>query len=270
MGFRSGLGNSLFCPPHKVGSHGTAVLQSFVTKHFTTNRAALLGVGVGHSSLTKFADLLSLETGAGPSGVATKYHGSELRVETGGKLTYVALAANCAGAVNVAEAVAAMLLQRVLGMGSHVKYGGGSGKLSRAAAGAASGNFAVSGIGNIYSDSGLIGAMVVSEAAVAGKVVDAVASALRNITVTEEDVAAAKKNILVDVYAALENPATQVEDIGTQVLLAGDVIPVEKVAALISEVSTADVAAAAKRLSAAKFSLGATGNLSTVPYLDSL
>merc|ERR1739838_652218 len=65
--FRGGLGNSLYCPTHKVGSHGTAQLSQFVSKHFTTNRAALLGVGVSHSALTKFADLLHLDTGAGPS-----------------------------------------------------------------------------------------------------------------------------------------------------------------------------------------------------------
>jgi len=268
--FRSGLGNSLFCPPHKVGSHGTAVLQSFVTKHFTTNRAALLGVGVGHSSLTKFADLLSLETGAGPSGVATKYHGSELRVETGGKLTYVALAANCAGAVNVAECVAAMLLQRVLGMGSHIKYSSGQGKLAQAAAAAGSGNLSVASIGQMYSDAGLLGALVICEGASAGKVVGAVAAALRSVSVTDEEVEAAKKNMLSDAYTMLESPLNLIENIGSQVLLSGDVMPAEKIPELIAGLTTADVQAAAKKLSAAKFSMGAVGNLSTVPYVESL
>merc|ERR1711892_1228683 len=130
--FRGGLGNSLYCPTHKVGSHGTAQLSQFVSKHFTTNRAALLGVGVSHSALTKFADLLHLDTGAGPSATATKYSAGELRVETGGGLAYVALAANTAGVVNVADCMAALLLQRVLGMGASVKYGTGQGKLAQA------------------------------------------------------------------------------------------------------------------------------------------
>merc|ERR1712055_466083 len=73
--FRTGLGNSLYCAPHKVGSHGTAQLSQFVSKLFTTNRAALLGIGVSHSALTKYADLLHLETGAGPSGPTSKYVG---------------------------------------------------------------------------------------------------------------------------------------------------------------------------------------------------
>jgi len=267
--FRSGLGNSLYTAPHKVGSHSPASLQEFVTKHFTTNRAALVGVGMSHATLNKYSSLLGLESGAGPSSAST-YYGGEIRNETGGSLAYVTLAAQCAGAVNVADCVAAMLLQRVLGMGSHIKYSSGQGKLSNVVGSTTSANCAASAIGQIYSDNGLLGAMVVAEAGAAGKAVGAVASALRDCSVTEEEVAAAKKNILMDVYSALETPLNQIEDIGTQVLLAGDVIPVEKVVDLISDVTTADVQAAAKKLSTAKLSMASVGNLSTVPFLDSL
>ena len=182
--------------------------------------------------MLQFADLLHLDTGAGPSTTATKYSAGELRVETGGGLAYVALAADTAGVVNVADCMAALLLQRVLGMGASVKYGTGQGKLALAA-GASSGNGAVSGrcnfgtydsviivflaICQMYSDAGLLGAMVVCEAASAGKVVGAVAAALRSATVTEEEVAAAKKNMLADIYTLLEDPLQQVENMGAQV-----------------------------------------------------
>ena len=109
--FRSGLGNSLYCAPHKVGSHSTAALQTFVSKHFTSGRSALLGIGVNHASLAKFGELLNLEAGSGPADVASKYSGGEVRAETGGALAYVAIAGNCAGAVSVGDCVAAMLLQ---------------------------------------------------------------------------------------------------------------------------------------------------------------
>jgi len=188
----------------------------------------------------------------------------------GGGLAYVALAANCAGAVSVGECVAAMLLQRVLGMGGHVKYGAGQGKLVQAAGAATSGNHSVASLGQMYSDSGLLGAMVVAEAAAAGKVVAAVAQALRTVQVTEEEVAAAKKNMLADVYTMLEAPLNQIENMGSQILLSGEVMPPEKVPELIAGISTADVQAAAKKLSSAKLSMGAVGNLSTVPYIDSL
>jgi predicted Zn-dependent peptidase len=119
--------------------------------------------------------------------------------------------------VSVVDCVAAMLLQRALGMGSHVKYGGGQGKLAQVAAAASSANHSVSALGQMYSDAGLLGAMVICEAASAGKVVGAVAAALRSAKVTDEEVAAAKKNMLADVYTMLEAPLNQIENMGSQV-----------------------------------------------------
>lgn len=59
--------------------------------------------------------------------------------------------------------------------------------------------------------------MVVTEAASAGKVVGAVAAALRSAAVTDEEVAAAKKIMLADIYTLLEDPLQQVENMGAQV-----------------------------------------------------
>ena len=87
---------------------------------------------------------MELEGGAGPGAAASKYVGGEARLETGGGLACVALAANTSGAVSVAECMAALLLQRVLGMGASVKYGTGQGTLVQAA-GDTAGNAAVSG-----------------------------------------------------------------------------------------------------------------------------
>merc|ERR1711962_1581774 len=101
--FRSGLGNSLFSPEHKVGSHSTAVLQQFVSKHFTTGRTALVGVGVSHAALVKYAEMLSLEEGAGPSNVASKFYSGEERLETGGGLAFIALAAAAPGATSISS-----------------------------------------------------------------------------------------------------------------------------------------------------------------------
>jgi len=268
--FRSGLGNSLYCPAHLVGTHKTDALKQFVTKTFTAGRAAVVGVGIPHTTLTKHADMLSLEAGPGPSSVATKYSGGEVRQEVGGNLAYVAIAGEAAGAVHVKDAVASHLLQRILGSGSHIKRGNSMGKLAQAAAGASAAPHAVSAVSHMYSDGGLLGAMIVSDAASAGKVVEGVAAAIRSANVTDEEVAAAKKKLLVDIYSIYEESANRAEDIGAQILLAGDVVPDEKIPDLLSGVTTADVQAAADKLAGAKLSLAAVGNLSTVPYLDSL
>jgi len=268
--FRSGLGNSLYSAAHKAGSHGPAQLQQFITKNYTTGRTALVGVGVSHADLVKYGELLSLEEGAGSSSVASKFNSGEERLETGGDLAYVALAAAAPGATSVKEALACMLLQRVLGMGSQVKRGGSQGKLAKAAAAASASNHSVGAIGPMYSDAGLLGAMVVAEAGAAGKVVSAVAATLRSAAVTEAEVTAAKKNLIADVLSVQGSTASLIEDIGTQVLLAGDVIQSEKIPELVNGVSVADVQAAAKRLAGSKLAMGAVGNLSTMPYVDSL
>merc|ERR1712098_460041 len=189
------------------------------------------------------------------SNVATKFSAGELRSETGGGMAYVALGSQTGGAVNVAEAMSNLLLQRILGTGSNVKYGVGSGSLSQAVA-SAGGNAAASGICQMYSDAGLVGALIVS--------------ALRSASVTEQQVAGAKNQLLADVYTLLENPLDLVENMGVQALVSGDVMPVEKYPEIIKGISTADVQAAAKKLAGSKLALGAVGNLSSVPYLDSL
>ncbi len=51
--------------------------------------------------LLQFADLLNLEQGTGPSGTASKFSGGEVRLEKGGSLAYVALAAPVAGSTSV-------------------------------------------------------------------------------------------------------------------------------------------------------------------------
>ena len=98
----------------------------------------------------------------------------------------------------------------------------------------------------------------------------AVVSALRGASVTDDQVAGAKNQLLADVYTILEDPLQMVENMGMQLLVSGDVMPVEKYPEIIKAISTADVQAAAKKLAGSKLALGAVGNLATVPYLDSL
>merc|ERR1719410_186403 len=165
--------------------------------------------------------------------------------------------------------MANLLLQRILGSGSSVKYGSGSGALAQAAA-QAGGNAAASGICQMYSDAGLVGALIVSEAGSAGKAVSAVVSALRSVSVTEEQVAGAKNQLLADIYTLMEDPLQTVENMGVQLLVSGDVMSVDKYPDVIKGISTADVQAAAKKLAGSKLAMGAVGNLSMVPHLDSL
>ena len=69
----------------------------------------------------------------------------------------------------------------------------------------------------MYSDAGLLGGLVVSEAATAGKAVSAVVAALRSLSVSETQVAGAKKQLLADIYTLMEDPLQTVENMGVQV-----------------------------------------------------
>ena len=60
--------------------------------HFTTNRAAVVGVGVDHGELVCFAQNLPLDSGAGPAESAAKYYGGDVRIDTAGDLAHVAIA----------------------------------------------------------------------------------------------------------------------------------------------------------------------------------
>ena len=52
---------------------------------------------------------------------------------------------------------------------------------------------------------------------ISGKAVGAVVSALRSVSVTDDQVAGAKKQLLSDVYTLMEDPLQLVENMGVQV-----------------------------------------------------
>jgi hypothetical protein len=56
--------------------------------------------------LLQFGELLTLEPGAGPTATASKFAGGELRLEKGGSLTFVALAAPVTGSTSVKVGIA--------------------------------------------------------------------------------------------------------------------------------------------------------------------
>lgn len=143
----------------------SAVLQEFHNKNYTIDRTVLMGLDIDHDLLVKYGEQISLPKSSNVSSLASKFHAGEVRIETGGNQAFLAVAANCASAASVKEAVATRLLQHILGQGPRVAYGNCHGKLQKA-----SGSNAVSAINYSYSDAGLLGAYIASDAQSAGKV----------------------------------------------------------------------------------------------------
>ena len=199
-------------------------------------RAVLVGHGVDSRDMGQYANLIKLGSGQGVVN-SNKYYGGEERKHCGGgNLTYIAIAGESAPHSNGKEAMASLILKNILGTAGRVKRVNGTGKLTRELS-KIEGEKAVSGINCTYDSSGLTGAFVVCNSKVAGKVVTETVATLRNLSITSEEVAAAKKAVLVDHAENIQTPASAVEALGVQAMFGSG----DDVTDLINMVSLSDV-----------------------------
>jgi len=267
--FRDGLGNSLYSPDYMVGLHNTTMLREFHERNYTADRMVVLGLNVDHEQAVSCGEMLTMGKGAGASAVTSQFNaGQELRYPSADQNAVLAVATSASSAANVKEAVATRLLQYVLGLGPKIKRGSDHGQLNKALS-KINGLSRVSSLNYSYSDAGLLGAMIACESRVAGQVLESVVAALRSISVTEDELAAAKKAIRIDLEDA--SPVTTVETMAVNLSLgAKEVISPAQMVTMFETVSLADIQAVAKKLQAAKFSMGACGGLGELPYIDQL
>ncbi|XP_069688022.1 COP9 signalosome complex subunit 1-like [Periplaneta americana] len=269
--YRTGLGNSLFCPKYLVGSHSSESLQHYVKSLFTTNRAAVVGAGIQQEDLVCFAQNLALESGAGPADIATKYSGGEQRIDAAGSLAHVAVAVEGASLKNTKEALAFAVLQYALGTGPAVKWGASAGSLARAVnAAVASEPVAVTAFNASYTDSGLFGFVASSPGKVAGQVLETALKQLRSGNLSSGDITRGKNQLKAAILLCDESNASLVEEIGVQAVLLGNVLSSSAIASVVDSVTDAEVNAAANKVKSGKLSLAAIGKLNCVPYLDQL
>lgn len=165
--FAGGLGNSVFCPKYRVGGLSSETLQHYFTSTFTTNRAAVVGVGIDHQILVGYAQSLGLDSGEGPEPSTAIVGPSEIRWDKGGRLAAVAVGAPGGSLKNVNDAVAFSVLQYAAGVGPYAKRGANNGALTKQIAGE---GVAAKALNAVYSDNGLFGFVVSGEAKAVGKV----------------------------------------------------------------------------------------------------
>jgi len=267
--YRDGLGNSLYAPKYMVGKYNPAMMQEFHEKYYTMERSVLVGIDIEHEKLVALGENLCLPKGKTATAPAKYAGGLTSRQATSGNTTAIAVAAEVSGWSNVKEAMATMVLQEILGGQSKVKYGGaGNGILSKAVA-SISGTHSVSAINFAYSDVALLGAFIGSDSGSAGAVLEAVIAALRSANVTEDQLLTAKKSLQVSLQS--QTSGQMLETLGSSILFGSKegLTPVQVVAAC-NNVTLSDVMAVAKKLSNAKFSMGAAGNLRNVGFIDEL
>jgi len=259
--YRHALGNSLFSPEYMVGNHNQDMLQAFHAKTHTVTRTAVAGHGIDHGTLSRLGSSLNLDKGHGIT-QPSKYFGGEVRQEDNGSQAVIAIGGETGGADNAREAMAFALLKNVLGTGTNIKRGNLNGKLGKALA-KIEGNAAAGGFNFSYRDTGLAGAIITCEAGIAGHVASEVVAQLRSLTVSDEELQAAKKAFLLESSEA--TPEILAETLANNVMSG-----VEPASEMVNMISASDVNAAAKKLVNGKLSMAAVGNLKNLPYLDTM
>ncbi|XP_055844314.1 cytochrome b-c1 complex subunit 2, mitochondrial [Episyrphus balteatus] len=267
--FRTGLGNSLYIPKHKIGKISSETLLHFVASNCTAGRCAVVGVGIDQNTLSGFAQSLELESGGGKDS-PSKYCGGEIRKEKGGDRAVVAVAGEAVFA-NPQEALAYAVLERALAPQPAVKWGNTNGALAKAASSAAGSTpVCISALNATYSDGGLFGFVVSADAGVAGKAVEAAARVLKAGTVSGDDVNRGKALLKADILEAYGTDAGLIATLGNQAALQQAVQSADNMLAAVDSLSQSDIQSAARKAGSSKLSIGAIGNLVNVPYASDL
>uniref|UniRef100_A0A673FSX9 Cytochrome b-c1 complex subunit 2, mitochondrial-like n=1 Tax=Sinocyclocheilus rhinocerous TaxID=307959 RepID=A0A673FSX9_9TELE len=267
--YKNALSNSLYCPDHMVGKISVDHLQQFFANNYTSARMALVGLGVSHAAVMKVGEqFFSTHTGFGAPGAV--YRGGELRVQSGGGLVHALLA--CEGAVaGSAEANAFSVLQRLLGVGPHVKRGSNiTSKLSQCIAKATTQPFDATAFSATYSDSGLFGVYVISQADSVINAAMAQVTAVAEGSLTADDLTRAKTQLMADYLMSLESSEGLLEELGVQVLSSGAYSSPQTVTQSIDAVTSSDVVKAAKKFDESKKTMSCYGHLANTPFVDEL
>lgn len=262
--FRKELGNSVVCAKHHVGKISPECLQHYIANNFTSNRGAVVGVGIDHQLLVGYAKNLFLETGAADI-VASKYHGSaDLRVDKASDLASVAIATQGGALSNQKEAISFAVLQYVAGISAVTKHGSVNGALGKVVSQALGKPFTFSTLNASYTDNGLFGFVLTAEAREIGKVslinnsvagwenwlsfniifkkaIDAAVKALKSGSVSSADVTRAKEQLKVTILESLNTKAGLAADLTVQAVLTGQVQNANELVAAIDAITVSDV-----------------------------
>ncbi|CAL7941465.1 unnamed protein product [Xylocopa violacea] len=232
--FRNGLGYSLFCPEHQIGSN------------------------------------LSIAS-AENANEASKYCGGEIRKETNSSLTNVAIAVEGVSLKNEKDALACAVLQRASSGVPRVKWGSSSSPLYKELSSVAGTEpFGAQTFNASYTDSGLFGVVLCSPPNISGSVTKAAKKWLKSLKLSDNDIARGKNILKTEVWDAADNALCLLENMQQQAVLKGEISSPASLVNNIDKLSASDVKAVADKLAKGKLSMASIGNLKTVPYLDEL
>lgn len=238
--FRTGLGNSIFCPDYQVGKISSETLQHFYSSNFTSGRAAVAGINIDHQVLVGFAQSLALETGTGAQNPCKYRGGTDGRLEKGGRQASVAVATNGGSWANVQEGLAFEVLQYAAGVRPSTKRGAANGALTKVIQSAAP-HTGVSSLNAVYSDNGLFGFVASGPAKEIGSAVDAGVKALKSASLSDEDVARGKAGLKADIAFAYDSDCSLIQTLAGQSALLGSSHSLKAILDAVDSVQASDV-----------------------------
>ncbi|KAH9513038.1 Cytochrome b-c1 complex subunit 2, mitochondrial [Bulinus truncatus] len=119
--FRNTLGQSLYAPEFQLGKYTPEQVLQYIKTYFSAGRLALIGVGVDQKTLEDLGRTFEPYKAAGIPSQPAVYYGGEIRENSGGDLSYVAVA--CGGPSQASgDLLPAEVLKHILGVGPHIKY----------------------------------------------------------------------------------------------------------------------------------------------------
>uniref|UniRef100_A0A1I7T9P8 Peptidase_M16_C domain-containing protein n=1 Tax=Caenorhabditis tropicalis TaxID=1561998 RepID=A0A1I7T9P8_9PELO len=183
----------------------------------------------------------------------------EVRREADSKYAHVIVAGEGAAGNNAKALATQAVLLAAIGNSSPVKFTSATNGVIGKAVGE---NGSASAYQAVHSDSGLAGVYVVAEGAHANQAISNVVGALKSLKVA--DIEAVKKQAYNNALRASAHSDNYSVERTSQLFQSQD-----NYIELIPNVTASDVEAAAKKLTG-KLSLASYGNISEVPYVDSL
>eukprot|EP00929_Paragymnodinium_shiwhaense_P076791 TRINITY_DN3952_c0_g3_i1.p1 TRINITY_DN3952_c0_g3~~TRINITY_DN3952_c0_g3_i1.p1 ORF type:complete len:547 (+),score=149.47 TRINITY_DN3952_c0_g3_i1:237-1643(+) len=271
------LGHSTLASERSMAYFTPETIRSFMLDHFAPERMVLVGVNVDHAEISKWAMRAFADYNAIPlkkrEAVKAGYTGGDLRIEGDSPFCHLAI-----GLESIpwgqAELAPVALLQTLLGSASSSSASLGGGSSSRLSTSVVRQNPYVescSAFNTSYSDSGLFGVYGVCAPDQATTMAKGMCDALKSLTqVSKDELAVAKAVLKGKMARQVDDPANLMQDMGQQILLSGTYGGPAEFGKLVDAVTEADVAAAAKKILAARPSLAAYGDTHAVPHYGAI
>jgi len=281
VAFEGGLGLPLVATGGALARLDGDTLAHFVSTNYTAPNVVLAASGCGHAELVALAEPLLAQLPAGSkdqSSTPSRYVGGDYRVATDSPVTNVVLAFEFVGGWRDTKASTAMtVLNTLMGGGGSFSAGGpGKGmysKLYRNVLNKHGWAQNCTAFHSVFDDTGVVGISGVADGARAGDMIAVMAQEFGAVAagkITDEELARAKAATVSSILMNLESKAIVAEDIGRQILTYGERKSPQEFIAQVNALTTADIAAVAKKALASKPTLCMVGDLTSAPRYEQL